>query len=514
MAVSAEQGLRPRIELAGVERFTVALRMAFSAGVTARAAYAGVDRFETLSVAARGVASETTLHRLGTESESESRLRIGRNAGRMANSDAILMNLRKVADAGFIQAIRSADERGLALYPGSHDPFDETFGVLGSSESRDGDAVRLRAIGKLKSACGFLQRLCREIFAHCAFKGRQHGTGMSGAVVLRNLRGVTGGAGRGGRRRSMREGGQQQHPNGSKAPHRNWNSKRHYTFDMVSFLLLALALGTPGDAHQRGVELYKQQKYTNAIAALQQAASTETAGTPSYNESVLMIGQSYFMLSQAPKAIPWLEKLPGVNEANYMLGYAYLQTAQQAESEAAFARLFDLKPESAAAHLMAGQMMLKKEYEAQAVTEIRKALRLDAKLPEAHFLLGEVAIFRGQLDEAITELNQELALNPNFSKAWYRRGDAYSRQEKWNEAIPDLQRAVWLNPEFSGPYILLGKCYYKQKNYSNAEGILRRGLQLDPQNFSGTYLLGQTLIGEGRADEGRTMLERARALQK
>ncbi len=91
----------------------------------------------------------------------------------------------------------------------------------------------------------------------------------------------------------------------------------------------------------------------------------------------MLIGQSYFQLGQAPKAIPWLEKVPNVNEANYMLGYAYLQANRANDSEVAFARLFALNPASAGAHLLAGQMMLKKEYEAQAEDELQKALALD-----------------------------------------------------------------------------------------------------------------------------------------
>src|ERR1700685_1619565 len=217
----------------------------------------------------------------------------------------------------------------------------------------------------------------------------------------------------------------------------------------MSLLLLGLVWwsGAADGAHQRGLDLYKQQKYAEAIPALQEAAEGEDPKSDEYKESVLLIGQSYFMLSQAPTAISWLAKVPSVNEANYMLGYAYLQTKQQNESEAAFARLFALKPESAAAHLVAGQMMLKKEYEPEAVMEVQKALALEPKLPEAHFLLAEIAIFRGRLDEAIQDLNAELAINPNFSMAWYRLGDAYTRQQNWNAAIPNLQRAVWLNPD-------------------------------------------------------------------
>lgn len=284
---------------------------------------------------------------------------------------------------------------------------------------------------------------------------------------------------------------------------------------MLPFALAVLLIGgIVSDDHQRGVELYKQQKYTEAIAALQEAVKTEDPAGPDYKESALLIGQSYFMLAQAPKAIPWLEKVTNINEANYMLGYAYLQNKQPADSEAAFARLFGLKPDSAAAHLVAARMLVKKEYEAYAIDEARKAVALDPKLPEAHFLLGEMALYQGRIDEGLSEMNQEIAINPGFAMAWYRRGDAYARQEKWDAAIPDLQRAVWLNPDFSGPFILLGKCYFKTANYSNAEGILRRALALDPRNYSATYLLGQTLMNEGKKDEGREVLEKLKTLRQ
>lgn len=275
---------------------------------------------------------------------------------------------------------------------------------------------------------------------------------------------------------------------------------------LVFALLLQAAGGV--DLHRQGVQLYKQQKYTEAIGALEQAVKTEKSDSSEYRESSLIIGQSYYMLSQAPKAIPWLEKLSNVNEANYMLGYAYLQAGQQARSQDAFARLFGLKPESAAAHLVAGQMMLKQEYETQGIAEIKTALRLDPRIPEAHYLLGITAIFRGRFDEAAAALREEVAINPNFAMAWYRLGDVQARQEQCDAAIPNLQRAVWLNPDFSGPYILLGKCYFRQHNFENAEGILRRGLKIDPNNSSGQYLLGQTLIAEGKTEEGKALLEK------
>lgn len=264
--------------------------------------------------------------------------------------------------------------------------------------------------------------------------------------------------------------------------------------------------------HDQGVQKFKTHDYAAAIDLLNRAAESEAKGSPAFDESMVMIGQSYFMLSQAPKAIPYLERVAGVTEADYMLGYAYIENSQADESEAAFARLFHLDPKSAQGHLLAAQMLLKKGFEQQASVELLKAVALNPNLPETNFLLAEIALFQGRVAEGITLLGKELSLNPNFSMAWYRLGDAYSRQQQWDLAIPQLQRAIWLNAEFSGPYFILGRCYLKQKNYANAEGILRKGLQLDPKNTSGTYLLGQTLMAEGKTEEGHAEMEKVKAL--
>ena len=276
--------------------------------------------------------------------------------------------------------------------------------------------------------------------------------------------------------------------------------------------LLALLLLLPSVAHQHGVELYRQKDYAGAASALQESIKSEPAGSVEYRESSLLIGQSYFNLNQATKAIPWLEQVGSINEANFMLGYAYFLNHQEPQSVAAFARLFNVNPNSAGAHLMAGQMLLKREYNKDAEAELRTAISLDAKLPAVHFVLSEIEIGNHQIDQGIEDLKLELSINPNDSMAWYRLGDAYSRQENWDSAVPQLQRSIWLNPFFSAPFIILGKCYLKQKNYPNAESNLKRALELDPQNYSGTYLLVQTLNLEQKKEEAAPLIEKLKTL--
>jgi tetratricopeptide (TPR) repeat protein len=266
--------------------------------------------------------------------------------------------------------------------------------------------------------------------------------------------------------------------------------------------------------HQQGVALYKQGKYQEAIVTLEAAAKEEAPDSADFKESALLIGQSLFVLNQAPKAIPWLEKVGPLSNVNFMLGYAYFLNHETEKSEAAFARLFSQKADSAGGHLVAGEMLLKRAYEKEATDEVQKGLAMNPRMPEGHFILGEIAITQGRTEEGAAEMSKEIEVNPDFAMAWYRRGDAYTRMGNCDAAIPDLKRAIWLNQSYSGPYILLGKCYFNGKSFAKAESALRGALEVDPQNYAATYLLARTLMAEEKRDEGQRLLEKLKGMER
>jgi tetratricopeptide (TPR) repeat protein len=273
---------------------------------------------------------------------------------------------------------------------------------------------------------------------------------------------------------------------------------------------------TPGLNQLRGEIDFREHRYPKASDELLAATKEEIEGSDPWRQTVLLLTQSLYLSSRMAEAIPWLEKarLFGTRTAefDYMLGNCYIQTRNTEKATGAFARMFEVTPDSAAAHLLTAQMMIRQEFEENAVKELHRALELNPKIPEAHYMLGELATFHGHFDEAIAELKQEIELNPNFGMAYYKLGDAYTRREQWDLAAPQLARAVWLNPTYSGPYILLGKTYMKQNQLPAAENMLRRALQLDPRNATAHYILGQTLVQAGRAEEGRRLLQESQAL--
>jgi len=292
----------------------------------------------------------------------------------------------------------------------------------------------------------------------------------------------------------------------------------YWPYMWLPLLLLgaSLAAQQPPSDHAAGVALYRRREYAQAIEALRRAVESEKPGTPEYRESVLLLGQCFFLSARPAEAAPWLEKAAEgarATEVLYMLGVSYVQQNQPARATAAFAAMFGFPPDSAAAHLVTAQMMLRYEFEEPAEKEAARALQLDSRIPQAHYLLGLVAIYRGQIDRGIAELQREIDINPNFAMAYYKLGDAYTRREQWDAAIPFLQKSVWINPDYSGPYILLGKAYLRKDELANAEGMLRQAIKMDPQNYSAHYLLGQTLIKAGKTEEGRSMLERSQTIR-
>jgi tetratricopeptide (TPR) repeat protein len=273
----------------------------------------------------------------------------------------------------------------------------------------------------------------------------------------------------------------------------------------------------PETAYLAGILHYRAREYAAAIESLKRAVEAPPESA-TYREAVQMLGLSYYLSGHLKDAIPWLEKSAQTGargpDVFYMLGNSYIQSVEPGKARAAFARMFEVAPDSAAAHLLTAQMMVRQEFEDLAKKELHRALQLDPKIPEAHFLLGELSIFRAHLEEGITELRAEIAINPNFGTAYYRLGDAYTRREEWDTAIPLLQKSIWLNPNFSGPYILLGKAYLKKGDLVNAEAMLRRAVKMDALNSSAHYLLGQTLVQTGHAEEGRKMMRRSQDLRK
>ena len=267
-------------------------------------------------------------------------------------------------------------------------------------------------------------------------------------------------------------------------------------------------------AHEFGVIYYRKGDYLNAVTSLQRAI----AENPNDAEATQLTGLALYLSQKPAEAIPYLEKVqswfPSANvDGAYILGVAYIQTKNYANARAAFAKMFQVPPDSAAAYLFTARLLLRYDFGPIAEEYGKKAVELDPKLPLAHQLLGELYLYQSKIPEASAQLQQELAINPGNPVAYYKLADAYSRIQKFDEAEKLLQRSIWLDSTSTGPYILMGKVLAKKGETELAVRSLQRALAMDPTNPVAHHLLGQAYRDLGRSEDAERELKLAAQLE-
>jgi tetratricopeptide (TPR) repeat protein len=288
-------------------------------------------------------------------------------------------------------------------------------------------------------------------------------------------------------------------------------------YDEAISELQELSVSNPtlkGVAHELGIAYYKKSDYVHATEQFQKALQQQ----PDDNEATQLLGLSYYLSGKPTQAIPLLEKVqtwyPRANvDAAYILGQCYIQTKDYERARYAFARMFDLQPDSAESYLVAGRMLFRQEFVPIALEYTQKAAKLDPKLPLAHFLLGEIHVFKSQVPEAIADFQEELKINPGDAAAYYKLADAYSRIQKFDESERLLQRSIWLDPTSTGPYILMGKVLEKKGEPELAVRALQRAAAMDPNNPVTHHLLGQAYRDLGHTEDAERELKLANELQ-
>jgi tetratricopeptide (TPR) repeat protein len=267
-------------------------------------------------------------------------------------------------------------------------------------------------------------------------------------------------------------------------------------------------------AHEFGVIYYRKGDYLNAVTSLQRALTEN----PNDAEATQLAGLSLYLAGKPAEAIPFLEKVqswfPSASvDASYILGVAYIQTKNYSSARSAFAKMFHVPPDSAAAYLFTARLLLRLDFGPIAEEYGKKAVELDPKLPLAHQLLGELYLYQSKIPEAAAQFEQELVLNPGNPVAYYKLADADSRIQKFDEAEKLLQRSIWLDATSTGPYILLGKVLQKKGETQLAIRALQRAISMDPNNNIPHHLLGQAYRDLGRTEDAERELKLAEQLQ-
>jgi serine/threonine-protein kinase len=142
----------------------------------------------------------------------------------------------------------------------------------------------------------------------------------------------------------------------------------------------------------------------------------------------------------------------------------------------------------------------------------QRALEIDPNLAEAHTSLGAIAaLFEFNWDEAEKYFVRASQENPNYSIARYWRGIfALAPLGRLDDALREVKQGRELDPLSPAPSSSVGMMICYKRDYDRAIRELQKTLDLDPNFVVANLYLGKIHFEQGRVQEGRAALQKAR----
>ena len=265
------------------------------------------------------------------------------------------------------------------------------------------------------------------------------------------------------------------------------------------------------------------QQYEKAIDPLNRALASNPRNPAIHHLS----GKVYFMLRRFDEATRELEIAlkfsPDDFDISYTLALAWLKQQKLAPAEQIFSRLLRKLGNRPEVHNLFGRAYRETKFLDEAISEFRKAIALDPKYPRAHYNLGLSYLLKDstlKLKEAADEFRAELAAHPEEFLAIYNLGLVAVVERDYREGARLLEKAARLRPQNPDVRLFLGNAYHGLAQFDKAIESLKKSMELNPQldktsshAAEAHFLLGQSLVRVGRAEEGEKELERARELK-
>jgi tetratricopeptide (TPR) repeat protein len=177
---------------------------------------------------------------------------------------------------------------------------------------------------------------------------------------------------------------------------------------------IAIESDNPVDWVNRGNQLYRLERFADALAAFDRA----------------------------------IQLKPDLYQAWYGRALVSYTSGQYSSALASFNRVIQLEPDFFAAWRDRGVVLtFLKEYRA-AIASFDRALQIDPKDYVTWYMRGNIFKRYMQQDErAIAAYDRAIQLKPNFALAWVRRGEALYDLQRYDEAREAFDRALQIAPD-------------------------------------------------------------------
>jgi tetratricopeptide (TPR) repeat protein len=232
---------------------------------------------------------------------------------------------------------------------------------------------------------------------------------------------------------------------------------------------------------------------------------------------------------------------PGLAEAHYRLGLAYLGTGEDQAAKTALTEALRLSPGLTEASLALSGLHLRTGDDVLAIEEASKVVKARPLDVQARLILGQAYARNKQASKGLEQFREVTRLAPNEPKGFYYAGLVYRAQRKEAEALNAFERALSADsgfiealdqivgihlsnqeakkavsrsleqiekrPEDARLHLLLGKLYAALQDYTRAEPSYKKAIALDP-NLPAAYMhLGRLYAVTKRYEKAQAEFE-------
>jgi tetratricopeptide (TPR) repeat protein len=225
-----------------------------------------------------------------------------------------------------------------------------------------------------------------------------------------------------------------------------------------------------GQAYQKGMILYRQRRYRDAVQQFREALAAEPQSTRLYAMLALSLLNDGQPLPAHAVARDAIQLNPDDPFGHYAMSFILPRVRTRIPLSA---RLKFIPS------IMTTQFAVRTKL---AMDEIKRAIELDPHDPDYFAHLSFLELRFGKWRASLKSADAGLKLNPNHIECTNRRAFALMLLGRRREAAKEANRALAINPEYAPAHSIRGQLLMRDQQWGEAEGHFRDSLRIDPDD--------------------------------
>jgi tetratricopeptide (TPR) repeat protein len=295
--------------------------------------------------------------------------------------------------------------------------------------------------------------------------------------------------------------------------------QQHYP-QAITYYRKAMALNPTlaGLRMDLGLALFKESDYKQAIVTFEPLVKTVPPSSPEAQRLAILMGMSYYGLSEFSTARPFLQQAADHDPTNLTLlltlAHSCLLSTQYQCVLDTYHRMIALNAESAEADMLMGEALDEMKDTNGATRKFREAVKANPKEPNVHFGLGYLLWTQGQTEEAARELHAELDNDPDHLQAMLYLADTDIQMNRMEDARLLLEKLVKINPANSMEHLDLGVVYADEDHKPEALKEFQTAAKLAPNDVKAYWRMAHLYRSMGNTVQANAELDKAKNLNK